>query len=322
MHGAIEIICGTRSPEDLELTPDGKNLIVSQLVSNRGVARPESGLMLFDPAKKTFSKIATTAERLKDWGDVACPGLIGDALVPHGMSISKRANGKTQLFVVNHGGRESIEMYEMKQSAGVLSLVWRGCVISKQEYNDVASLRDGGFVATHPTALLTPGTDEEAVQPSGYVSRWTPGKGEVELPGSRKGYPNGVIVSEDGRYAYFNAWTGREVHKYDLKESKETAMVKVDFMPDNLTWTKKGHVLAAGAKSSRGECPAGSGIPCMQTFEVAEIDPAKMTATKVFDSEGQGQSSISGVSVALEVGDSIYVGAFQGDRLVKIRYKK
>jgi hypothetical protein len=26
-HGDIEILCGTRSPEDLELTPDGKYLV-------------------------------------------------------------------------------------------------------------------------------------------------------------------------------------------------------------------------------------------------------------------------------------------------------
>ena len=32
VHGDIDIICGTRSPEDLELTPDGKYIIVSQFV--------------------------------------------------------------------------------------------------------------------------------------------------------------------------------------------------------------------------------------------------------------------------------------------------
>jgi hypothetical protein len=34
---------------------------------------------------------------------------------------------------------------------------------------------------------------------------------------------------------YFNAWTAKEVHKYDLKEGKETGVVKLDFMPDNIT---------------------------------------------------------------------------------------
>ena len=90
-------------------------------------------------AKKTFTKLTIAPEPLKDWGDPSCPGPIGDALAPHGTSISKRANGKTQLFVVNHGGRESIEMYEIKHEAATWSLAWHGCVVATQAYNDVAT---------------------------------------------------------------------------------------------------------------------------------------------------------------------------------------
>jgi hypothetical protein len=54
---------------------------------------------------------------------------------------------------------------------------------------------------------------------------------------------------------------------------------------------------------------------------VAEIDPGKMIAKMVFDSEGKG-APISGVSEALEVGNSIYIGAFSGDRIVKIPFKR
>jgi hypothetical protein len=44
-------------------------------------------------------------------------------------------------------------------------------------------------------------------------------------------------------------------------------------------------------------------------------------ARAIFDSATH-DPLISGVSVALEVGDSIYLGAFQGDRLVRIPYPK
>jgi hypothetical protein len=120
---------------------------------------------------------------------------------------------------------------------------------------------------------------------------------------------------------YFNAWTAKEVHKSDLTQAKDTGVVKLDFMPDNITWTSNRRMLAAGVKGARGECPPNSGTPCGQTFGVAEIDPAKMTARTVFDSEGKG-ALISGVSVALQVGDSMYIGAFQGDRLVRTGFKK
>jgi hypothetical protein len=116
---------------------------------------------------------------------------------------------------------------------------------------------------------------------------------------------------------YFNAWTAREVHKYDLVERKELSMVKLDFMPDSLTWTIKHDMLAAGVKGNRGECPEGSGMPCVQMFGVAKINPNTMAASKVFDSQGKS-ASISGASTALEVGDSMYIGAFSGDRIVKI----
>jgi hypothetical protein len=325
MQDDAEIICGTRSPEDLELSPDGKYLIVAQFVN--GPPGQGAGMSLFDPSKKTFTKMTATAEPLKDWGDPACPGPIGDALAPHGTSIAKRSNGKMQLFIVNHGGRESIEMYELKQAGPAWNLVWHGCVTTTQAYNDVAALADGGFVATHPTALQTQTKDGKGGagnafggQPSGFVSRWTPGKGEAELPGTRTGYPNGVIATPDGRMAYFAAWTVREVHKYDLRAGKELGVVKLDFMPDNLTWTKKNQVLAAGIQGIQGECPAGSGTPCIQGFGVAVVEPGKMQAKTVYDSKGK--RLISGVSSALQMGNAVYVGAFQGDRLVKLNWKE
>jgi hypothetical protein len=280
-----------------------------------------------------------SADPRKDWGDPACPGPIGDALRPHGISLLKRNGGAVQLFVVNHGGRESIEMFELKQSGGTSNLIWHGCVVSTQAFNDVAAQADGGFIATHPTALQPPPPPPGQAkaqekgkapqgqanlfsgQPSGYVSRWAPGKSEAEVPGTRAGYPNGVLVSSDGRHMYFNAWTAKEVHKYDLKEGKEIGLVKLDFMPDNISWTSKHSMLAAGVKGAGGDCPAGSGTPCIQGFGVAEIDPAKMETKTVFDSEGKA-AMIPGVSIALQSGNSIYIGAFQGDRIVKIPAKK
>jgi hypothetical protein len=327
-HGDIEILCGTRSPEDIELTPDGKYLIVSQMdritrPNGKSAPGPAAGLVLFDIAKKTYSKIAITEGRDSKWGDPACPGSVVDRMIPHGISLSKRDGGAMQLDVVNHGARESIEMFELKPAGGSWSLVWRGCAVSIKDFNDVAALPSGGFIATHPTALRSQGdtSDLFAGAPSGYVSEWSASTEERGLPRTQAGYPNGVLVSADGRYMYFNAWTAKEVHKYDLKQGMRVGMVKLDFMPDNITWTANQHMLAAGVKGARGDCPAGSGTPCIQAFGIADIDPGKMTATTVFDSEGKG-ALISGVSVALQAGNSIYIGSFQGDRLVRIPWKR
>jgi hypothetical protein len=125
-----------------------------------------------------------------------------------------------------------------------------------------------------------------------------------------------VVVSRDGRFAYYNAWTAKEVQKYDVKTQREIGLLKLDFLPDNVTWTKKGRILAAGVKGTRGDC---GGLPCIQGFAVAEIDPAKFTARTVFDSAGKG-ALIGGVSVALESGGWVYVGSFQGDRILRFKY--
>lgn len=322
VHGDIEVLCGTHSPEDLELTPDGKYLIATQFVNMGRAGSAGFGMALFDVAKKTFTKMSVTDAPDKSWGDAACPGPIGDALVSHGESLRKRRNGAWALYVVNHGGRQSIEMFEVKPAAGSWALVWRGCEVAAHDYNDVAILPDGGFVGTYPTALASGGAGGPfggAV--TGYVARWTPGKGESEIMNTRIRYPNGVVVSADGRYMYVNEFAGRQVFKYDLKDEKMIGSAKVDFLPDNLTWTKEGRLLAAGVKGARGDCPEGSGRPCIQGFGVAEINPADMQARVIFDSAAH-DPLISGVSVALEVGDSIYLGAFQGDRLVKIPYPK
>ena len=38
--------------------------------------------------------------------------------------------------------------------------------------------------------------------------------------GTRIRYPNGVVVSADGRFMYVNEFSGRQVFKYDLKSEK------------------------------------------------------------------------------------------------------
>jgi hypothetical protein len=323
VHGNIEILCGTTAPEDLELTPDGKYLIATQFL-NQGRGGPVGGGMaLFDLAKKTYSKMAASAEPDKSWGDPACPGPIGDALISHGSSLAKRRNGAWALYVVNHGGRESIEMFEIRQASGTWTMVWRGCKVGAHAYNDVAILPDDGFAGSYPSGLAVSGAPAGGTPnpgPTGYVGRWIPGKGESEVPGTRLRGPNGVSASADGRYIFVNEFQTRIVHKIDLNDGKEAGSVMLDFLPDNLTWTKQGRLLGAGVKGARGDCPEGSGRPCIQGFGIAEIDPAKMQARTIFDSATH-EPLIAAVSVAFKVDNAVYVGAFRGDRLVKIPYK-
>src|SRR5579864_4055851 len=74
-------------------------------------------------------------------------------------------------------------------------------------------LPDNGFVGTYATGLLSPGgaAGQFGGGVTGYVARWTPGKGESEVTGTRVAYPNGVVVSADGHNMFLNVFAVREV---------------------------------------------------------------------------------------------------------------
>lgn len=302
-HADLEVLCGTQAPEDLELTPDGDYLILSQFA----MAGNGAGMALFDLNDKTFTNMTIVTEPDSAWGAPSCPGPMTEPIRAHGISLGMHG-GDPALYVVNHNGREAIEMFGLREAGNTWELVWHGCVVGSSDYNDVAILPDGGFVATRPTALQEPGGRGglgEGV--SGNVARWTPGQGETILPNSGAAYPNGVVADTDGRYAYIAAWTGREVRKYDLRTNTQVAIASLDFMPDNLTWTPDGQLLAAGIAGFGGA--AGFGL--------ARVNPESLEAMNL-DQPADAAMAITGVSVGLEVGDAIYVGAYQGDRLVRI----
>ena len=311
VDGDVEMICGTRAPEDFEVTPDGNYLIIAKF--GQGDDHPLD-LYHFDSGE--FSALPIAADPRSGWGDPACTASIDDKVGPHGLSLSQRSSGEWQFYVVNHNERESMEMYELLPDGDSWRLAWRGCVFADEPYNDVSAQADGSFVATRPQALMDAGdanifTGED----TGNVARWTAADGEQVLPGTEIGYPNGVLVSEDGRYAYISGWTTSDFHKYDLQSQEEVGRVDLGFMPDNLTWTPDGRLMAAGVKGVGGNCPADSDDPCLQGFEVVVVHPDTLAITRVFDN--RGRALINGVSVAIEWDGNVYVGAFQEDRMVK-----
>jgi len=306
-----EMICGTRAPEDFEVTPDGRYLIVAKFGQG-----DDSPIDLFNLQSKTFTAMTITNDPQAGWGDVTCTDTIGEQVSPHGLSLSQRNSGEWQFYVVNHNVRESMEMYELEQNGDTWRLVWHGCVFAEVPYNDVAALPDGSYVATRPTAFLGEGDNVFSGEPTGNVASWNARDGESVLPGTEIGYPNGVLVSADGRYAYISGWTTSDYHKYDLSSQEEVARVDLGFMPDNLTWTPGGKILAAGIKGINGNCPADSDSPCLQGFEVVQVEPGSSAITHVYNSNQR--ALINGVSVAIETGGNVYIGSFQGTRMVRI----
>jgi len=309
-------IMGIAGPEDFELLPDGKTLVVGQF------RRPPvpGGLSLLDTTTDTSLPLPITNQPAAGWGEPGCaaPGHIG----AHGIHLSRRGDGRWQLLAVNHEGRESMEFLELVGSGPATRAIWHGCVISPDgAYNDVAATRDGGFIATIPTAASVFAANGgkapmDGKTDTGYLVAWHPGKGQVRLPGSDAPYNNGVQLSPDGKTAYFNAWTGKEVRRYDIAQGKVTGVVKLPFRPDNLTWTKDGALIDAGTDEESGgaNCPQVDGM-CALAFGIARID---LRSFKAMPITTQPAGVMVGVSVAIEVGRNFYVGGFSGNRVVKL----
>ncbi len=241
----IDSICGLVAPEDIEVLPDGRFLVFSQMHEGLGLSlldtRDDSVRPLFPPG-------ASQAE--PGWGEADCPAPTASEVLLHGIHLLRRSDGRLQVLAVNHGGRESVEFLEILEPLdGLPVAVWRGCVITPEPlfFNDVVALSDGGFLASHMfsrNAQAWGAIRALAGAETGRVHRWRPASGFEEVPGTGVRMANGIAVAPDERYFYLNAYLGSEVRKYPLDGGQPLAILKIP-RPDNSAWDSRGRLLVA-----------------------------------------------------------------------------
>lgn len=312
-------ICGLQAPEDIEPTPDGRHLILSQF---GGIAGDGAGsLVLFDPRSETTLPLYPQRDLSGEskWGSPDCPGAPGAAISPHGIHLSQRADGTWQLLVVNHGGRESVEFFEWQAEPAALH--WRGCVAMPEGafLNDVVARPEGGFLVTQMFAkdslwaLLRSFMGAE----KGHVWRWQPDKGVDILPGSVGAFPNGIQLSPDGQSVFLNLYTSNVVRKIERASGKQLGEVAVDH-PDNSSWLPDGRLLVASHPSDKlipGLCGDVHNGACESRFLLVAINPQTLGSEIVFEQEG---APMGAGTVAVEWGDFWYIGSYAGNRLLKV----
>ncbi|AYC33000.1 hypothetical protein D3880_11775 [Pseudomonas cavernae] len=314
-------VCGIAPPEDLELSPDGRYLFMSITPGLAG--QHKSRLRIMDLATQQARDLPLSVAPQAGWGEEGCAAP-DKPLGAHGIHLSARVDGRQQLLVVNHNGREAIEFLELKPVDDGWAAVWRGCVEQQGlgRFNDVAATPAGGLVATvmfESTSMAPPLPLEQLLdgRDTGYLMTWAPGLPLAKVEGSDAPFPNGVQLSADGRQAWFAAWTAKEVRQFDLRQGRTLQRIALDFMPDNLGWTANGQLLAAGIEDPEvfRTCFKARDEHCASAFQVAAIDPERATAHVLFKAP---PGLLAGASVALEVGTKLYVGAYTGDRLLKL----
>jgi len=329
------------NPEDLVSLPGRRWIVVSEMshaAPGSGESAPAAGRVsairtadlervpLFptaaDPLGGDSRDVAPVV-----WGSADCPGPPDEAsFLPHGIDVRVDRAGRPILAVVNHGGREAVELFELSTTRRPRAR-WRGCVPMPEGMmmNDVALLPDGGFVVTHFTTDLSEAGLATIVTfvrlqlraDTGAVYRWQPNEGLALIEGSEGSAPNGIAVSRDGTEIFVSEWRGNGVYRIRLDEG-EGRPVRVDVAlghsPDNLTWTRDGRLLVAGQEGGLLEVVACGAIEeglCRLPHSVYAIDPVSLEAERLFEGEG-------GASVALAVGPEIWVGTFAGDRIVRV----
>lgn len=330
--GRLTPICGLRGSEDIEVLPGGKALLVSQ--SRVDFSRPPQ--MLWLPGSIAVLDLATrksrvayparTAASQERWGDPACPGEIGAKLAPHGMHLSRRPDGRWLLLVVNHGERESVEMFELLGRGAKFGLAWRGCAVAPEHsfLNDVAALPDGGFLVTNmtyytgPDSMMRDRPRAERGENTGHVWQWQADAGYRMLPGSETPMPNGIQVDKSGDHAFINVGVSSGgVRKLDLKSGKLAGFVKMP-NPDNASWAADGRLLVAGLVDEQAARPcmlATFAVPCGAKFYVNAIDPDGLSSETLLIHAG---APMGGATVAVSTDRFLYVGSFAGDRVLRV----
>jgi streptogramin lyase len=331
--------CGFRHPEDLGHLQSGDWILVSEMTRSDSTSEEDE---VFRPGRLTAIRLPEDGgpiDRRKlfpaefdeepppgdRWGDPACewgPSL--HDFQPHGIDIGPGPDGRTALAVVTHGQREVVDLFEVIPGPAP-EIGWRGCVEMPEAVaaNDVALYDEGSFVVTSfvPPAAMTGFRSFGTFMKlsfggvTGSVYRWTPTDGLQEIPESQGSAPNGVAVTPDGRTLWVSEWGGRAVYRLDADEEGaiRRRRVEIDGRPDNLTRRADGGLLVAAQDAGVLRIVGCADIQtggCDVRYTVTEIDPDSLATTLV--SEGRG-----GASVALEVGDEIWIGFFAGDSIAR-----
>jgi hypothetical protein len=317
--GGLSFICGVQNAEDLVQVADTKWLLAS------GMA-PGSGLHVVDTQAKTARNLyaaGSTGVRADRTKYANCPGPLDPKLaVLHGLSLRAAPGGRFTVYATNHGGRESIEVFELSVTGAAPAATWIGCVPmpDKMPANSVASFSDGSLVAT---VLIKPGKtfeDAFAGRITGAVYMWTPGAPAFkELPGTELSANNGIETSPDDREFFVASTTTKRIVAFarnDTSKPLRTAQLK-EFGPDNVRWTRDNKLITAGMIDNEPACggppKTEAGIRCARGYVAATIDPKTMAVTEI--ARGPATPAFTGTAIAMRVGNELWLGSFNADRL-------
>ena len=311
--GDVQFVCGQNGPEDLVVVPGGRWVVASVFGGN--------GINLIRVSDRTTTVAypsASARERFDAKAYAGCPGPPDTGakakFSTHGLSLQPGRNSIHRLLVVAHGGRESVEVFELDARPSTPVLTWIGCAVAPDPVglNSVRWLADGGFVASN---FLARNIDADsrakmlAGERNGELWEWHAGTGWKKVPGSEAAGANGLEISGDGKWFYIAAWGSQSFFRLSRGDAApKRDEIPLGFRVDNIRWAKDGTLLAAG---QRGDAPGS------QTSIVVKVDTKTMKMTEIL--QRPNLDVFGAGTVAVEVGNDLWVGSFRGDRIAIFR---
>jgi hypothetical protein len=293
--GTVKFVCGTTNPEDLYLVPGTPWVIASGRYSDS--AGPLYAVDIRDHSVRELFPAGALPPQHDREVYASCPGP-NTVFQPHGLTLREGTGGVHTLYVVGHGLREAIEVFELDVSGVLPSVTWIGCIPAPdgtRRMNAVTALPNGYLGATN----FDPA--------GGELWEWHPATGWLEVPGSQMRGPNGLVSSDDGRWYYI----GGTMDGVLVRLSRGETPVQVDTIPvgfgvDNLRWGSNGKVIVAGfeRRCVRPDSCELSGA------RVAEVDAITLAVDHLVDYEGNEFFRMG--TVAIYVGDEIWIGGISG----------
>ncbi len=294
-------VCHQQGPEDLVAL--GSDWAVASAYSGTGGV---TLIRLSDRMSYTAYPSVEAAERLDSETYPECPGPpSAGAFTTHGVYVAPGEGPVHELFVVGHGARESIEVFEVDTRGTMPAVTWIGCAIAPDPIglNSVRGLPDGGFITTN---FLPRGEPMQAMMdgtPNGELWEWHTESGWRQVPGSEASGANGVELSDDGRTLYVAAWGSQSLFTLSRGvEPPRREEIDLGFRIDNIHWARDGRLIGAGQVG--------------QDWRVVMIDPETLEVEEIY--RQRDMPGFGGGTVALEVGDELWVGSYRGDRIAVV----
>jgi hypothetical protein len=322
--GDIRPVCGMQTPEDIAALPDGQHLLLANF---GGMKEGSAGkLSLFDTETEKSTLLypvyaGDARVRGNAWGDRECERPTKSNFSPHGTHLHRLANGKLRYLVVNHGGRESIEIFNVKGRGSATRLAWRGCVLAPEDtiINDVVGLSNGDVI--YSRMLHGRGKIEQIMslfgKNTGDLWRWNKESGPRKLPGTEANQPNGLEISPDERHVFANMYMTGEVWKVDVDTGEVVATAPVA-NADNSAWGSDGRLWVVTHTEGLVNilsCFSAQDKACGARFEIFALDPETMAVESLFEHRG---APMGAATVAVPQAGRVYMGSFVGDRLMSV----